>query len=353
MKYVINKFSKLLLARDINYVYSRLLQKLSQRTSVPFGKPLAPILVLTNRCNARCVHCLSWKLKSQENEMTTLEWKSTLDELRKWLGPVSISITGGEILLKKDAIEIVEYAAMLGFRVSLLTNGFLMTHEKAKRLIQSGVKRITISLDSSKPEIHDKVRGKEGFFDNVIKALQMLSDERGLSGRDVEIWGKTVIMSYNVKDLSSIVMITKRLGINGILFQSLTPVYYSEQQGDPKWYVDNPLWVTDLKALSQSIQLLRELKTKGYPILNTIENLNMIEDYYTHPEELAHKVHSHNYKKKKKQTCETWVSGFEIRPNGGMKMCFMMKPFANARDGHIRQAWKDRVQCWKEPCQYI
>ena len=353
MKKIIQKNKNLFNTRNINHISSRLLQKLSLRAGCSFSKPLDPIILLTNRCNACCVHCYSWKLKSQENEMTTLEWKLTLDELRKWLGHVSISITGGETLLRKGTIEIVEYAAMLGFRVELLTNGFLMTSEKVGQLLQSGVKRITISLDSSKPEIHDKIRGKAGFFDNATKALQMLSDERDRIGCDVEIWGKTVIMSHNVHDLSNIVVLTKSLSINGILFQSLTPVYYSEQQGDPKWYVNNPLWITDKNTLSQSIQQLRVLKAQGYHILNTIENLNIIEDYYMHPEELAHKVHSHNYKKKKNQNCETWVAGLEIRPDGGMKMCHRMTSFANAKDGHIRQAWKKRTRCWKKPCQYI
>jgi MoaA/NifB/PqqE/SkfB family radical SAM enzyme len=353
MKTAIKKFNNLLLSRDINYIYSRLLQKLSQRTGGRFGKPLAPILALTNRCNAGCVHCLSWKLKSQECEMTTLEWKSTLDELRKWLGPVFISITGGETLLRKDVIEIVEHAAKLGFRVELLTNGFLMTSEKVGQLLQTGVKRITISLDSSKPEIHDKIRGKAGFFDKATKALQMLSNERGLSGRGVEIWGKTVIMSYNVKDLSNLVMFVRKLGINGVLFQSLTPVYYSKQQGNPKWYENNPLWVADKNTLAQSIRQLRVLKTQGYPILNTLENLDIIENYYMHPEQLAYRVHTHNYNKMNKQNCETWVQGLQILPDGGMKMCYRMEPFANVKDGELRKAWKNRAQCWKEPCQFI
>lgn len=353
MKNIIKKISKFLFARDINYIFARILQKLSLHTGCSFGKPHAPILILTNRCNAHCLHCLSWKHKSQEGEMTTLEWKLTLDELRKWLGPVSITITGGETLLRMDTMEIVEYAAKRGFKVELLTNGFLMTSEKAKRLIQSGVKRITISLDGSQSEIHDKIRGKAGFFDNTVKALQMLSNERDLNGRDVDIWGKTVIMSYNVKELANIVILARKLGINGILFQSLTPVYYSNQLGNPKWYVNNPLWVTDIKTLSASMQHLRELKTKGYPILNTVENLNIMEDYYIHPEEMSFKVHSHNYKQKKKQDCEAWVGQLNIGPDGGMTMCPRMTPFANAKDGYLRRAWKNRGQCWKEPCQYI
>lgn len=341
------------MSRDINHIYSRLLQKLSLRTGCSFSKPLDPIILITNKCNARCVHCHSWKLKSQEKEMTTMEWKLTLEEMRKWLGPVFITITGGEALLKKDAIEIVEYAVKLGFRVELLTNGFLMTLEKAKRLIESGVKRITISLDGSTSEIHDKARGKKGFFDKATKALQMLADERSLSGRDIEIWGKTVIMSHNVTDLSNILLLANKLSINGILFQSLLPVYYSEHRDDPEWYVDNPLWVTDMEALSDSMQHLKELKAQGYPVLNTIENLNLIEDYYKNPEQLSYKVRSHNYNKRNKHTCDVWVGGLQIMPDGGMKMCSKMAPFANAKGGHILQAWKNRDRCWKKQCQYI
>ena len=335
-----------------NYYYSRILQELAFRTGGAFGRPSGVISILTNHCNARCVHCRSWELPHINNEMTIDEWKNTFYELRRWLGPVFLSITGGETLIKEGAIELAEYAANLGFRVEYLTNGYVMDTDKAEKLVRSGVKRITISIDGSNPQIHEKVRGRKGFFEKATKALKMLVDEKERQRRDMEIWGKTTIMSINVEDLPNIVLLAQKIGITGVKFQSIEPIYYSEQQGNPEWYKDNPLWINNLDILSQSIQRLRELKTKDYPIINTIENLNIIEDYFHNPEKLAYKIFSQDFNKKPKE-CRDWIGSLQIMPDGGLKMCHWMKPFANAKDGSIHKAWKNRARCWKSPCPYI
>jgi hypothetical protein len=107
-----------------------------------------------------------------------------------------------------------------------------------------------------------------------------------------------------------------------------------------------------LDKLSEIVQQLRELKTQGDPIINTIENLNMIENYFCAPKKLAFKVHSHDYKKKT-QHCRAWIGGLQIMPDGGMKMCHWMNPFANAKNGSLKLAWKNRDRCWGKSCPYI
>ncbi|NWF52993.1 MAG: radical SAM protein [Nitrospirae bacterium] len=336
-----------------NYCYSRLLQELAYFTDSSFGRPTSAIILLTNRCNARCLHCHSWKLPPVE-EMTTVEWKKTFHELRRWLGPVFISITGGETLLKKDAIEIVEYAANLGFWVEFLTNGYLMDEDKAGRLAQSGVKRIKISLDGSRSEIHDNIRGRKGFFEKATYALQTLAQKRDKWNKGLKVWAKTSIMSLNVEDLPNIVVLARDLQIDGVEFQALEPVYYSKQLGDPNWYKDNPLWITDLSALSFNIQKLKDLKERGYPVLNSFENLDLIENYFNDPDRLSFKVHSHDYEKKKNE-CRSWLGGLQIMPYGGIKMCHWMKPFANVRNRKINNAWENRQRCRKDSslCAYL
>lgn len=341
-----------ILPNKLNHYYSRFLQEMAFRTGGSFGKPTSVIVLFTNRCNARCVHCYSWELQSENTEMTTREWEKAFNELRRWLGPVFISITGGETLLRRDSIQLAKYAAQLGFWVEFLTNGYLMTPELADRLIQSGVKRIKVSLDGSKPDIHDKIRGRNGFFLRAVEALRMLAEERSRQKKDAKIWGKTTVMGLNMEDLPNIVPLARQLGIDGVEFQALEPVYYSEQLKDPKWYENNPLWITQRERLSEVIQKLRELKTQGRPIINTVENLNMIENYFYDPEQLAYKVHSHDYHKKDQQ-CRSWIGGLQIMPDGGMKMCHWMSQFAFAKNGNLKQAWKDRDRCWRKPCPYV
>ena len=71
------------------------------------GRPQLPLL-LTERCNARCVHCDIWKNRGQEDRPTVEQWKTVLRDLRYWLGPVQVVLTGGEALLVPFATDLVQ-----------------------------------------------------------------------------------------------------------------------------------------------------------------------------------------------------------------------------------------------------
>ena len=89
-----------------------------------YVRPTSIALLLTGRCNARCVHCDIWKNGRKEDTLSLEEWKRLLAELRRWLGPVHIHITGGEALLQSYAPDMTAYASGLGFFVEFLTNGY-------------------------------------------------------------------------------------------------------------------------------------------------------------------------------------------------------------------------------------
>jgi len=62
-----------------------------------FCRPVFIAFLLTERCNARCVHCDIWKNKGKEESPGIDEWKKVLEDLRRWLGPVGMVFTGGEV----------------------------------------------------------------------------------------------------------------------------------------------------------------------------------------------------------------------------------------------------------------
>lgn len=343
---------KTLNAIDIQYYYSRLTQEVAYHTHGAFSKPTDIILLMTNHCNARCVHCKSYELPSPEHEMTTNEWMRTLAEIREWLGPVYVYITGGEALLRRDMLEILEHAVKLGLQVEFLSNGFPITEGKAEKLIKCGLKRITISLDGANAEIHNATRGRNNFFERVNKALTFLVHERDNQNSNTEIHVKTTIMSLNVNSLGKVAEYAKQTHLNGITYQALEAAYYSDQLNDDKWYQNNPLWVNNLVELDESIVQLKKLKSEGYPIQNSFESLDLIQDYFHNPDNEKDKIHSHDNRKKNNE-CRTWVGDLQIIPDGGMKMCHWMKPFANARDGNLKLAWKNRAKCWKSYCEYL
>lgn len=88
----------------------------------PLKSPLVVHLELTRRCGLCCKHCYISAGKPRINELSTIEWKNVLDQLRN-LEVLSVYFTGGDPLLRIDCIEIVTYARNIGLSCNLLTNG--------------------------------------------------------------------------------------------------------------------------------------------------------------------------------------------------------------------------------------
>ena len=88
--------------------------------------------------------------------MTTAEIKKLLDQLAE-AGVFFLTMSGGEILLRKDFFEILEYARALRFCVKLKTNAVLIRERQAERMRSLGVHSIQISIYSHRPEVHDAI----------------------------------------------------------------------------------------------------------------------------------------------------------------------------------------------------
>ena len=86
-----------------------LMQEMNQR-ALDLGVPLSAHIDLTFRCNERCIHC--YLDHEDYGEMTTAEIKGVLDQLAE-AGTFFLTLSGGEILLRKDFFEILEYARYL------------------------------------------------------------------------------------------------------------------------------------------------------------------------------------------------------------------------------------------------
>ena len=121
-----------------------------------FGRPLRNLrLSVTDRCNLRCQYCMpeeeyTWLPRE---DLLTFEEISTLVDVFTALGVEKVRLTGGEPLLRRDIATLVRLLAR-NPRVqdlALTTNGVLLA-EQAQGLYDAGLHRITVSLDTLKPE---------------------------------------------------------------------------------------------------------------------------------------------------------------------------------------------------------
>lgn len=122
-----------------------------------FGRLLRDLRIsVTDKCNFRCSYCMPKELFGSNHaflpraSLLTFEEIERLATLFARLGVSKLRLTGGEPLVRKELERLIEkLAGVPGITdVSLTTNGSLLTPDKAQKLADAGLKRITISLDA-------------------------------------------------------------------------------------------------------------------------------------------------------------------------------------------------------------
>lgn len=172
---------------------------------------------ITNTCNYHCSYCMfSCEAQKYENELTTEEVKKNIKDLKE-NNFTYIKFTGGEPFVRKDMIEILEYASKLGFDMDISTNASLITKENATKLKQMNFPMVHVSLDGYDRDSHEYVRGKNT-FEPTIRGIKLLT-EAGIYTRL-----GTVIYSQNEDYLEKIVALASDLKVNEIIFSFMEPM---------------------------------------------------------------------------------------------------------------------------------
>ena len=180
------------------------------------GEGMGPVVVWnsTKTCNLKCRHCyMSSDSKKYQNELTTEEAKSFIDDLADFHVPVLL-FSGGEPLIRPDFFELAEYAQQKGVRPTLSTNGTLITREVARRIKDIGVGYVGISLDGLQ-DVNDKFRGVEGAFKRAMEGIQNCV----AVGQRVGL--RFTINHHNIQELDNIFDFIERENINRVCFYHL------------------------------------------------------------------------------------------------------------------------------------
>ncbi len=118
--------------------------------------PRTCVLDLTTACNLRCIHCEVEAGEALPGELTTVEMIALAGDLAE-AGCRSVSLTGGEPLIRPDWPVIAKRFVELGVDVKIVTNGVLVDEAVVARMIEAGVGGVAVSLDGPK-EVHDEMR---------------------------------------------------------------------------------------------------------------------------------------------------------------------------------------------------
>lgn len=149
-----------------------------------FDRPYVISWNLTYRCNLACEHCyldagsrpqVSDETFSDRSELTTEQCFRVVDQIADFAPECLTILTGGEPLLRRDILEIVQYAAGRGLWVVVGTNGVKITENVATLLAKAGARGLSLSLDALDAATHDRFRGVRGAFDNTVEGAGILN----------------------------------------------------------------------------------------------------------------------------------------------------------------------------------
>jgi len=160
---------------------------------------------ITRSCNLSCAHCRAPVDGYAEDELSTEECLSLIDEFVQVGWPVLI-LSGGEPLLRRDLFHIASHAAERGLRVVIGTNGTLITEETAARLKEASILRAAISLDFPTPELQDRFRGKAGAFEAAMAGITKIQQ----AGIEAQI--NSTITKLNAPYLNDLVALALKVG---------------------------------------------------------------------------------------------------------------------------------------------
>ncbi|HIC90875.1 MAG TPA: heme b synthase [Syntrophaceae bacterium] len=161
---------------------------------------------ITRQCNLSCTHCRAGaRAGPYEEELATSECFRLLDHIASFSKPIVI-LTGGEPLLRPDVFEISRYGTEKGLRMVMASNGTLITHKIAQEMVDSGIKRLSISIDGANSESHDRFRQVDGAFNGAINGIRCAKEV----GLDFQI--NTTVTLDNMDELASIQDLAVNLG---------------------------------------------------------------------------------------------------------------------------------------------
>lgn len=266
--------------------------------------PIYVQFAVSNKCNLRCSMCNALASRKGERELDLSEIEK-LANILKNLEVAIIVLTGGEPLIRKDSPEIIKLFSDRGMEVRLQTNGILVDEEIVKNLIQSGLREVTISLDSLDAQKYDEITGVVGSWQRIIKGIalfsQYLPEKANMSGINV------VVSKRNIEEVPKIIEFVARIGF----YASLIPIHISNNASEEfivrKNSPDFKFHPEDFPMIDRIYEKIISMKKNGFNIYNSYRYLSESKEFL--------KNNKVNWR------CDSPFLYFSISPSGNFLPC--------------------------------
>lgn len=291
---------------------------------VKVSNPLFCDLIVSHRCFFKCQMCIDWKTPSSAAILNFNEAKKFIDNLSDLIDyKIDINIMGGEPFMLDWLLPLCDYIHYKGFKAIISTNAYLINEEMAKKIRDSHLGVLAISLDGIKAETHDSIRGKKGAYSRAIDALGYLKKYRN---DKLHISILSLILEKNLEELPKLVKWTRETGVaNSISFLALVESgLVKRKEGWFRQTKYGRLWPQDLHKVKKNIDSIISLKKQGYNIDNPFSQLEAFKEYYNDPEKFVRKTEYciHDYIIDLDPTGDIFLSGHllgSMKNNGTLK----------------------------------
>lgn len=287
--------------------------KLSYLTNLPLVRPLTAVISLTNRCNSRCVYCNSWK--SVGNDAPLGEWLEIINQLSE-LGITELIFSGGEPLLAASLEAIIKAGNDAGIFTHVISNGILLTTDRMQTLIKSGVKGITISVDSLEEQEYSATRGIP--FANASQALDVLFDYK----KRYPDYYAGINVVITAKNLSAYQKLINTASANGVY------VSFQSYSCHPDFILEELMPSSENESMfSTAIEHIKEAKNSGKLIASSPDYLNGILPF------MKSRSLPDGFK------CLAGYLGVNIDSKLNVMACWNMPPVGNLREASLDDIW--------------
>jgi radical SAM protein len=181
-----------------------------QHASLDFNeRPLLVFWETTRACLLACKHCRASAIAhAPPGELTPEQGRALIAQVSDFGKPYPILVlTGGDVLMRPDAYELAKTASSFGIPTCMSPSVTpMLTPSAVGRLVETGVKAVSISLDGAQAQTHEGIRGIDGHLGQTLEAISWLVD----AGLRVQV--NTTVMSRNVEELAEMAALVAGLG---------------------------------------------------------------------------------------------------------------------------------------------
>jgi radical SAM protein with 4Fe4S-binding SPASM domain len=290
-------------------------------TGLELSRPFAIRAHPTERCNYRCGSCACWRLDDYPAEMGLAQWQRAFADLQSYVGRFNVQFAGGEPLLFKPFLDLVQWCAARRIRWGMITNGSALTASNVARIVSASPLNVDISVDGASDAVHDASRGMPGSLARISQGLQRLRSARDTAGGSFPIRIKATVHRQNLHEMRDLVDWVVRAGASSVDFSPVRP-WTTEVKRD--------LWLrpSDEARLAQVVQSLVAAKRAGAPI--ETEERRM----------LSWAAHFRGDRVMPERTpCRVGLRDFHILANGDVRTCWEYPVIGNVTRQSVREIW--------------